>query len=242
MSTSIALVGTLSIGGDLCGPCSPLGGGSSQNVRAISLGPCGIDGDYYQSVVTTGAALVIATAGAIGDTFEDLDLLEDLTAIEMLYVKTRGPLILRVGAAAARILGSGGTFPTGFAGGETLNVDIDGTSVPVVFAVGDQSAAAVVARINAAAALVGLPTPRASVHANGQVQIDGVLTGPQGSVEVTGGTGAATLGLSGSEAVGSGSDFRINGLALLQFDKAAPPSRVQVSGSGTLELVAAGRA
>lgn len=242
MSTSIVVAGTLSVGGDGCsGACSPLGGGSTQNVRSLGLGPCD-GGDWYQSVVTTGAALAIATAGAVGDVFEDLDVLEDLTSIEFLYAKARGPLILRIGATPATVLGGSGTFPTGFAGGETLTLEIDGDPVTVTFDVADQSAAQVAARINAACALAGLPTPRATVHANGQLQITGELTGAQGTVEITGGTGAATIGLAGRSAVGGGEDTRINGLFLVQFDKGAAPSRVQVSGSGTLELVAAGRA
>lgn len=238
MAESISLSGVLSIGGDACGGCATLGGGSSSS-RALALGPCG--DAYYQSIVQTGGALSIATPGAIGAAFEDLDLLGDLAAIEFLYAKVRGPLILRIGADVARLLGVGGTFPTGFAGGETLTLEIDGVAVSVVFDIADQTVAQVVARINAAIAFAGLPAPLARVTSLSQVSIESVNTGPEGTVEVTGGTGAATLGLTGS-AVGSGQDQRVEGLFLAQYDKSAPPARVQVSGSGTIELVAAGRA
>lgn len=238
MAESISLSGVLTIG-DSCGGCATLGGGSSSS-RALALGPCG-DSAYYQSIVQTGGALSIATPGAVGAVFEDLDLLGDLAAIEFLYARVRGPLILRIGADVARLIGVGGTFPTGFAGGETLTLEIDGVAVSVVFDVADQTVAQVVARINAAIAFAGLPAPLARVTSLSQVSIESVATGAQGTVEVTGGTGAATLGLTGS-AAGTGEDQRVEGLFLAQYDKSAPPARVQVSGSGTIELVAAGRA
>lgn len=239
MAGAITLAGYLALGGDACG-CATLGGGAMSQ-RALSLGPCG-DSAYYQSIVQTGGALTIATPGAIGDAFEDLDLLGDLETIEFLYAKVRGPLILRVGADVAQLLGVGGTFPTSFVGGETLTLEIDGVPVSVVFDVADQTVAQVAARINAACAFAGLPTPRASVTPISQLQIDSVDTGPEGTVEITGGTGAATLGLTGLSAVGSGADQRVDGLFLAQYDRSDAPGRVQVSGSGTLELVAAGRA
>ena len=57
-------------------------------------------------------------------------------------------------ADVARVEGSGGTFPTGFAGGETLELAVDGAaSFTTTFTAGAQTAAQAAAEINAAAAL-----------------------------------------------------------------------------------------
>jgi len=239
---SLLLRGSLDVGSD-CGGCGGgggcAGGGTDRTVRALGLRCPG--SAYYQSVVATGAPIRVQTVGVLGAEFVDLDLLADLIGVEFLYVKSDAPIALRLDAAAARVVGSGGTFPTGFVGGETLTFLVGLVPVSVTFLAGDQTAAQVVARINAACALAGLPTPRASVSGT-QIAIDGLLTGPQSTVSVTGGTGAATLGLAGASAVGSGQDVEINGSFLAEF-RSYPDSvsRVQVSGQASLSIVAAGR-
>jgi hypothetical protein len=207
-----------------------------------SLGdPCGCS-DHFQSVVSTGQALVIQTTGLPGAEFVDLDILSDLIRIEFLYLRSASELVIRIGAAPAIVLGVGGTFPTTFAGGETLLLNIDGTAFTVTFLAADQSAAQVAARINAEAALAGLATPRATVATSGQLQIDSVLTGAEGSVEVVGGTGAATLGFVVGTTLGSGSDLPLLGEALWDFPRNTnAPARIQVSGQSTLSVLAGGR-
>lgn len=234
---TLLLRGSLDVGSD-CGAGAGCGG-TDRTVRALSLRCPGTA--YYQTVVATGAPIRVQTVGVIGAQYVDLDLLLDFVGIEFLYLKSDSPISLRLNAAAAVLLGSGGTFPTGFVGGETLTFTLDGTPVSVAFLAGDQTAAQVAARINAACALVGLATPRASVASSGQVQIAGVLTGAAGTVVITGGTGAATLGLAGS-AVGSGADVPVWGTYLSEF-RPYPDAvtRVQVSGQANLTIVAAGR-
>ena len=100
-------------------------------------------------------------------------------------------------AAVATLLGVAGTFPTTFAGGETLLLRIEGISFTVTFAVTDQSGAEVIAEINAEALIAGVPVPPASFGT--EILLTGSTTGSAGNVAVLGGTGAATLGLSGSE-------------------------------------------
>lgn len=234
---SISLRGSLDVGLDPC--CSSGCGAQDRTVRALGL-RCSTQS--YQSIVETGAPLRIQTLGAVGSDFVDLDVLESLAAIEFLYVKTDAPIELRIGAAAARVTGSGGVFPTGFAGGETLTLTIDTVPVSVAFLVGDQTAAQVAARINGACALAGLPTPRASVATSGQLQIDGVETGTEGAVAITGGTGGAALGLSGRSALGSGADVPVWGMFLTEFGNYPNvPARIQVSGIASVSIVAAGR-
>lgn len=233
MAASLELSGTILVGGDDCS-CA---GSGDQTVKSLG-GGCPVG---YSAIVTTAKPITIATPGAPGAVFVDLPLLETLTAIEFLFVRSSAEVVVRIDAAPAEVVGVGGTFPTGFSGGETLTLEIDGVAVSVAFLVGDQTAADVVARINAAAALAGLATPRARVE-GGQVAIDGVLTGSDAEIEVTGGTGAATLGLAGLSGRGAGADVRVLGTLLSEFPRtAAAPARVQVSGTGTLTIVAGGR-
>lgn len=110
---------------------------------------------------------------------------------------------------SARITGVGGIFPTGFLGGETLDVTIDTVAVSTAFLVADQSVTEVVARINAAMLAAGLDAYRASVTLAGQIQIRGRVGA--GTITVTGGTGAATLGLTALTNTGTATDI-VSGL------------------------------
>jgi hypothetical protein len=149
--------------------------------------------------------------------------------------------MLRIGAAPAQVLGSGGSFPTTFSGGETLAFTVDGTAVAVTFTAAAQSAANVASEINQAAIAAGLTFLPAAVQSSGQLSLTGSATGVQGSVEVT--AGNATIGLPTADLVrGAGEDVRVNGTALLQFDASNPPSRIQVSGSAQIEVLSAGAA
>ena len=237
---SVAISGSL-VASDACsnGCGSGVGGGQA----VFSLGAaCGSCTKHYESIVSTQQPLQVLTAGLPGAEYVDLDLLDGFTAIELLAIRTSTKLFVRIGADVARVVGSGGTFPTTFAGGETLILDIDGTPFTTTFDAADQSAAQCAARINAAAALAGLQTPRASVATSGELQLESVETGAEGSVEVTGGTGAATLGLSTGTTLGSGADVPISGEAFFEFPRDTDaPARVQVSGQGTISVLAGGR-
>ena len=89
----------------------------------------------------------------------------------------------------ARVAGISGTFPTGFTGGETFEVSIDGATLPPVLMTDqEQTAVQVAARINAVLALTV-----ASV-VGGEVVIDSVIAGTAGRVKILGGSALATLG------------------------------------------------
>jgi len=237
MSASLNLQGSLEVGGDCSAACS---GSGDRTVRRLSL-RC--SPGIYQSVVDTPVPLQINTPGLPGASFVDLDVLDALTAIEFLYARTNSKFYLRIGADEALLVGVGGTFPTGFVGGETLLLTIDTVPVTVTFLAGDQTAAQCVARINAACALAGLATPRASLTASLQIQIRGTATGTAAQVSEGGGTGAATLGFPGSPtASGKGADVGVYGTLLQEFPVFPDaPTRIQVSGQGTIAVVAAGR-
>lgn len=240
MSNQITLQGSLLLGADGCSPC---GSGGSTNRHALAL-RCSA---YYQTVVDTvpSAPIQLATPGAVGAAFVDLDLLGDLTSIEFLYVRSSAPIQVRIGAAEARMVGIGAAFAT-VLNSETLNLEFDGTAVAVVFVVpSDTTGAAIVNRINAACALAGLPTPRASLDTAGQLVLTGMTTGEDGAVEVVSGTASAKLGLTnGTTAHGAGADVPANGTLMIEFPSygdPATPTRIQFSGTATLDVVAGGR-
>lgn len=238
MTAQLTLKGSLTTGGDCPAACG--GGGDSTVIKLSSRCSPG----FYQSAVSTPVPLVVQTLGLPGVQFVDLDILDSLTAIEFLYVKSNARIVLRIGADEAVLSGTGATFPTGFVGAETLITNIDGISVTTTFLVGDQTAVQVVARINAACALAGLSTPRASVsQSTGQILIRGTATGASSFVQVTGGTGATILGFSGTPiAHGAGADVQLNGTFLIEFPVSPDaPTRIQVSGQATVQLEAAGR-
>lgn len=86
--------------------------------------------------------------------------------------------------------GTGGTFPTVFIGGETLELKVDEDDTKVItFTAADQAIADVVSRINA--------TLAATIGSNnaGQLRLNGVIEGWRSRIQVVGGTARATLGL-----------------------------------------------
>lgn len=249
-SGSVNLTGQLQVSSNACGnmvsACGGTAGAQSRLPLALggaSIGGCGCNGSgkIYEKVIPPTQVEVL-TQGSVGQNFVDIDILSDFSAIEFLYIETSNTVVIRLSASPAKVTGTGGTFPTGFVGAETLTFTVDGTAVSVAFTSGDQTAAQVAARINAACALLGLATPRAAVETSGQLSIDGVLTGAQGSVAITGGTGATTLGFAGTpSALGGGEDVRVSGLFLVEPDRNLLLSRVQVSGQANLLIVAAGQ-
>lgn len=230
---TLEIRGSLQVGSSSCAPCD--GGGQT---KIVTLGlQC--SQKLFAAIGSTDKPLQLTTP--VGE-FVDLPCTESLAAVELLYLFTRAPMTLRVGADVARLAGVAGAFPTGFAGGETLLLEIDGAAFTTTFDAADQSAQDVANRINAAAAFAGIATPVATVE-GGQLQIDGDATGSDGSVVSTGGTGAATVGLpNGASAEGEGEDVPVEGIALIEFGRTSPPARVQISGSSLIDVLAAGPA
>jgi hypothetical protein len=148
----------------------------------------------------------------------------DVAQARLIYIEGDGEFEVALGgaaAAAAVVTGSGGSFtPTGFAGGETLTLEVDNVATPVTFLVGDTSLADVVNRINAAIALAGLSTPGASDVA-GQLRLTSPTTGDSSEIDIQGGTALATLGL--SVAVTNGTNAT-PGTSDLSIDRPADPA------------------
>lgn len=225
--------------------------GQGADSRQLTLGPGGASTGERFVEETASNAPEVATTGDPGDAFESLSAVDSLSEVQMLYVRTNAQIVLRLYALAATLQATAGSFPTGFGGGETSTITIDGTAVVVTFDVADQTAIQVAARINAAAALAGLVTPRASV-VNGQLKITGVSTAvaSSGVGQITADTGApsVTLGLAPATSPTSvdaqGQDVTVDGLFISEFPRTGTRTltKVQVSGQATLDVVAAGRA
>lgn len=120
-----------------------------------------------------------------------------------LTTSTGGPVSsTAITATRASALGVAGTFPTGFVGGESIAIDIDGgPALTVAFTSADSLAADVVARINL---VLGMTVADVS---GGQVRIRGLISGTDSQVglaDVTAGT-LAVLGLTAGTVNGTGS-------------------------------------
>lgn len=96
-------------------------------------------------------------------------------------------------AAPASIIGTAGTFPTGFVGGETLELSIDGGGTVVVpFTVADQTVDNVVDRVNSVTAS---SNPFIAFNTGGELELRSRNQGFGASIEVIGGSAVSTLDL-----------------------------------------------
>lgn len=118
----------------------------------------------------------------------------DVAQARFVWIEADGPIRVTPGgglATSAQLDGAAGAYPTGFAGGEGLAVEIDGAPVTVVFEAGDQSLAQVIGRVNAAAALAGVsgpggvPVTIARDTGGGQLRLVSPKTGTTSTVAVT---------------------------------------------------------
>lgn len=130
----------------------------------------------------------------------------DVAESRLVYIESDGDIRVTPGGApatAAQVDGVGGSFPTGFAGGELLPLEIDNTfTFTVTFTVGASLLADVINEINAAAALAGvvgpggIPATIARDNGGGQLRLISPTTGLSSEIDILAGTALATLGLS----------------------------------------------
>jgi len=111
-------------------------------------------------------------------------------------------IVLNVGTTTAQITSSGFTNPTTFTGGETLEIEVDDIPVSVLFKAADQTQADVVARINMYTKLANIQQDVAWSLGD-EIKLSSGKKGIISNISVTGGTGAATLGLSIQEETGT---------------------------------------
>lgn len=114
-------------------------------------------------------------------------------------------------ATAAQVDGVGGSYPTGFAGGETLTLEIDNVAIAVTFDAADQQLDDVINRINAAAALAGLsdgtnPALPARPNGGGQLRLLSPTTGVSSEVDIQAATASVLSALGISVGVTNGAE------------------------------------
>ena len=147
----------------------------------------------------------------------------DVTQARLIYIESDLEIEVVFGGAtatAAIVDGAAGTYPTGFAGGETLNLEVDnGGLVSCSFDAADQSLIQVINRINSCLALNG-QAPAASDSAS-QLRLTSTLTGSASEIDIQSGTGLAILGHS----IGITNGINATpGTAALQIQRPADPS------------------
>ena len=181
-----------------------------------------------------------------------------------LFVEDGDTLVIAVDGAAPQTatvqatrpsVKSVAVFPTGFAGGETLQVEIMGDIQTVAFQAGDQDAAAVAQRLNAALQFVSVV-----VEGDGQVSIRSDLGGSSVMLRVAGGDANDVLQFPTAPVPGAGNvafspeataleiaaivEAAVAGLTVivepdgrltLRSDAAGPASSVQVLPASTLD-------
>lgn len=236
MACSVTLQGQIVVNPNGCGGgCSSCGSGAgvSMTGKALAL-KCAQQA--FEGVSSTDCPVSISTGGNLGTNFVALPGVS-VGEVSLLYVSTQLPVIVRLDATSPVLQGVGGTFPTGFVGGEVLDLVLNGNAVQVTFDAADQTAAQVAARINAGFALSGFAYQAATV-ADGQLVINGQGSGPAATLAVTASATATALGLAGS-AAGTATDLNLQGTNLLQFS--TPVTSLQVSGTGLIDVLAAGR-
>lgn len=140
-------------------------------------------------------------------------------------------------ATAATVTGAAGTYPTTFAGGETLTLGYDGAANFVTtFQSGDQSLAQVVARINGFAGFTFADTN------GGQLRLTGIQKGTGAQVRVVAGsTGVlAKLGLTAANTAGTGNVANILAVSFTEVQTvvqgAIAGTKVELDSQGSLRV------
>lgn len=219
------------------GSCGGCGGADAVSVAPFEIGfrGAGCAGETYQQA---RSGCVQVRTGTLE--FIRLPLTQDFSSIQLLALRTSGPVTLRLRGQGARVE-TAASFPTAMLAGQALAFTLDAIGVAMTFAAGEDTASEVAARINSSAALAGLTYYPASVTTTGQVAIEGAVTGPTGALSAFSGAAAATLGLSAFVgAQGAGSDIAVDGLFIAQFPKPGDLTRVEINGTASVSVLAAG--
>lgn len=159
-----------------------------------------------------------------GETGE-VEFEESIVTARYVYIEADGEFALQfTNASSTRAIvdGVGGSYPTGFTGGETLTFDVNGTTVAVVFDAADQTLDQVIARINFVAALAGFVSNIIATNTGGgQLRLISPTAGSASEIDITGGTALVTLGLSIGTATGTDA---VPGTAPIMVKRPADPS------------------
>ncbi len=228
-SGTLSINGSVVVGNGVCGPCDDAG-----SSKTVGLGfQC--PSLQFASITSTDSPFVLNSPLA----FVDVGLLLGFSEIGFILLQTQGQDIeVRLNAAPAKVTAANAEPYAGLSGLDLVTA-VDGqAAVTTAFGIATD-AASVANQINAAAALLGQAPPASDV--GGSLQISGVLTGPEGSVNIQSGTALAALGLTAGVSLGTGEDIKSGEIWMQKF--AATPngvSRIQLKGSANVSILAAG--
>jgi hypothetical protein len=169
-----------------------------------------------------------ATYKISGGASEQLDF-GDVSEARHFYLEGDGEFSVAFAAmlaTAAIIDGVGGTYPTAFAGGENLDLEVDGIPVSVVFDAADQTRDEVVARINFVAALAdpSFVADPIAFPEGAQLRLKSLAEGPAAEVKVLATSAAAALTALGLTAGTANGDAAEPGTTDVQVARAADPA------------------
>lgn len=232
MACSVELTGKMVINSGACGSsCS----GSSTGTKVQNFGLSCAVGTSYDAVQSSDCKVFTAT----NNLFQPLPNSENFSEIQLLSVLSDTSYTLRLNAAPAVLVAVGGSYPTGFQGGEGILFRVNTTQVVGWFTVDDQTVTDVVRRINSGLALAGADGIAQAVERSGQVAIVTTGTGPDQYLEMI--TGSVQLGLiEETTASGSATDIPAAGNFFTQFGTGEVTS-VEIKINGQLSTVVAGR-
>lgn len=181
--------------------------------RDNTLENLAFDGSLQQLLDTLDHAQVGTLTLAAGESNVVLPF-GDVANARLVYVEATGPFTLTPGgvlATSAQVDGVGGSYPTGFVGGETLTLEVDNVAIAVTFDAADQTLDDVINRINAAAALAGLsdgsnPALPARTNGGSQLRLLSPTTGPTSEVDIQAATASVLTALGLTVGVTNGAE------------------------------------
>ena len=182
----------------------------------------------------------VATPGAVGATFVPLPTSVQHAERLIADLGVGADLVLRIGGAPAKVVGSVTANP-GLIAGDTLTLNVDGGGLVTTTFAGGESIAQAAAAIDSAFVASGRTSPASVDATSGGLALAGTKTGDasasargwQSGSLVLGGTALAKLGLGAGTTWGTGDDIRVGGtpVLVLPFPSSSTPARVEVSGS-----------
>lgn len=244
---TLSVRGTTAIGGAGCG-CGD-GSGATRELVLGGAGACA-SGLQYESAIA--APVTVSTSGSVGQNWVDLPVADAFTAVEFLQVTSSARIRLRFNPTRPQIVGTVALPLTGVQTG-TLNFTVTNdlgvaSPVAVAFTASQNTPAAVALAINVAVAAAGVQPPSdgpvARLSALNVLTLVNPGVGPLAVLTLAAGANAL-LGLGTVQVVVEGTVFEMpdtEGLVVLQFPRSPnAPTRVQVSGVASLDVVVAGR-
>lgn len=203
----------------------------------------------FENVVSTDCPFEIASAVD----FIPMPLADEMVTVDFLAALVRGSnaiLIEFLFGDLPRFVGVGGTFPTGFTGGETFEFKLqtyndvtgvfdDDFTVLTTFTAAAQAAQDVANEINAAVMLAGASICALVTVSAGQLLLKGTKPGATQRLEIS--VANATIGFDGTKVadLGTGTPLFVNGNFQSEI-ASVPGDQLWLRGTAALDLLLAG--